>query len=91
MDAKDTIQNLHFGVLNLDGVLLRYQYAAYLLQFFETSQICHLKIDDILRQSGTLRGVADIGTGALQAQGAGIQWGCKVVYRTVQTVFLKLQ
>ena len=68
MDAKDTIQNLHFGVLNLDGVLLRYQYAAYLLQFFETSQICHLKIDDILRQSGTLRGVADIGTGALQAQ-----------------------
>ena len=74
IDAKGTFQSLHFGVLNVDGVLSADQYEAHLLRFFETFQICHLKIEnnfDILRQSGKqticIGGVADMGPGALQA------------------------
>ena len=74
IDAKGTFQSLHFGVLNVDGVLSADQYEAHLLRFFETFQICHLKIEnnfDILRQSGKqticLGGEADMGPGALQA------------------------
>jgi len=74
IDAKGTFQSLHFGVLNVDGVFSADQYEAHLLRFFETFQICHLKIEnnfEILRQSRTqtvcLGGVADMGPGALQA------------------------